>query len=103
MAAGSISVLDQADLGGLGAPGHQLPVDRKRRPGGQVHALLDGQPAVRAPRFARQRGRQHHALLADLDVARGDADHAPDEEVQQDDEADLEDEQQLVNQGAART
>ena len=103
MAAGSISVLDEADLGGLGASRHQLTVDRKRRAGGQVEALLHGQPAVRPPRPAGQRRRQHHALLAHLDVARGDADHAPDEEVQQDDEADLEDEQQLVNQGAART
>ena len=60
-------------------------------------------PGRRLERRGPLGGRQHHALLADRDVARGDADHAPDEQVEKDDERDLEREQELLNQCGART
>src|SRR5690349_8713238 len=70
MPAGSISVLHQPDLGVLRAPGDQLAVDSKGRACRQIEALLDGQAAVGPPWALRHGRREHHALLADLDVAR---------------------------------
>ena len=107
MAAGSIPIGPEWDIEGFVTSGDEVAPEVDLGSLGQLGARDHQEP--RPPpgsRLERRRPlgrRQHHALLADRDVARGDADHPPDEQVEEDDERDLEREQELLNQCGART